>query len=1420
MADTVIFLTSGTSFIRPADWNNAANKIEAIGAGGDSTVALGGRPGGCYAKITNFTCPATLTYQIGVHGGTTGSGTGPTSNTWVKDASTLVAAGITNVTTNCVGSTVFAGGAGGGVGNGGGGAAGPNGAGNANSGTTGGQGDSTFGGAGGTPGNPGNAGAAGAEWTSNPGGATAGSGGGGGANNVAGAGGAGGLYGGGAGADVSSGAANGGGGLIVITYTPLPFSWNENDRAPTSIRKKYRQLDEVVAPVAPALPKTISGLVLWFDASDASSITASGGAISQWLDKSGSAIVASQSTAGLKPTVLTKAQNSLNTVRFTAASSQTLTFGSTVTVDPSYSIYAVVKRSGASTWGHTVGTTGFILVNCYRGDNNNIEVQNSTTVGYTSSPVAENGLYNIVGSQWNVSTPTVRFNLATLGTGTYGSATSGAQLTNIGALASTYSDASVCEILVYNKALSGAEQALVEQYLQAKWDTGRPPTSWIAQEDTAPRKKVIRGFNETVHTIVPPAPAAPNFGWNANDAPTFVRRKYRQLDEVVVAPSPLGLPAPLIGWLTSTDTPRIYKRVRSLDEVTFPPQTPPTAPPPSFGWNTNDDTPRMRVKYRQLDETQERVRHDLPVPHALTDTFGEPLTDTLGVQLTDVFGVVAAKVIFLTSGTTFARPADWNDSSNTIEAIGAGADSSGTTGAPAGCYAKISNYVLPSTFTYQIGIHGGTTGAGTAPTANTWGTDAATIVAAGSANVTTNCVGAVVFAGGGSGAGFGGGGAAGPHGAGVSANSSTGGSGDNGFGGAGGAPGNPPAAGANGAEWTSNPGGATAGSGGGGGKAQVSAQPGGAGGLYGGAAGGRFTSGTGVGANGIIVLTYVPIAMSAGQWDTNDSPQAIRKKYRQLDEVVQAPSGANLPVAPNFGWNANDSVGAPRKRFGKAFDETRVPPLPPQAPSFGWNRDDAAPRRRRMAVIYEVADCASPFGLPAPPFGWNETGDKQPPLLSRRRQLDEVVQPIFVPPVLTLSTFWLTDDETAPAKRRYRQLDETAQNPNGLFLPPAAPTPSTMWMTQDETAPRKRRYRQLDETSQPIFQTADFTSFGMWFIGADQPANDWNVAQTAIFNRRRFHQLDNLELVPSPFGLPPAPTAGWREAGDKQAIPQRKRRQFENEELVASATGLPTLPFGWAVFDEPRPSRRRYRQFDELSFNQAVVLPPSFGWASAEDTAPRRKWFRRLDVTAEGLSALGLPPPPVLNFGWASADELRALRKRFVNLDEVVIPLRLPPGLPVPVVPPPPQSHCDQRKSLLGPFVFGPNTPQLGDLAVAVLQDLGVLETGQPVAPEDAMTIIGRLYPKLEELNERDVAYIDPDNIANAQFLPLVKIMAYECASAFTIVDPMKLQTLQAKGGIAGEAEGTLKDIVRLRTPRQVMRTELFSRNPYGRRYW
>lgn len=1219
-------------------------------------------------------------------------------------------------------------------------------------------------------------------------------------------------------------------------------------------------------PATVPVPQTVPGLSLWFDGSDASTITSSAGAISIWRDKA-QGVLAKQATGSKQPTVVVAGQNGLNTVRFTAANSQQFDFDRIITTDPDYTLFAVFKRSAVSTVAITLGSvvTGNVAGMIY--SDNFLYADNS--VNYYIGTPGDSTRYSIVTVARTTSIGRGRVNRAEVGMSSAAGVHSAA-FDSIGSLSnSVWSDATVGEIILYNRLLSDAEITVVEAYLQAKWATPDLPVGWIAQEDTARIKRKFTQLDEVVQapSWLPAAGTLP-MGWLTQDYTAHRKRKFCQLDEVVQAPSSTGLPvmAVPVGWIDA-DTPRPRRRILpAIDGEAFPPQAPPTAPPPPFGWHTVDDTAPRKRRYFRLDETAERVRWDVPVSDALTDTGGAPLTDVGGTQLTDVFGAPSAIVIFLTSGTTFTRPGDWNDTNNTIEAIGAGADSSSTTGGIGGCYAKISNYVLPATFTYQIGVHGGTTGAGTAPTANTWGTGATTLVAAGSASSTTNCVGSVVFAGGGSGAGFGGGGAAGPHGAGNTASSSTGGSGDAGFGGAGGAPGNPPLAGGNGAEWTSNPGGATAGSGGGGGKAQVSAQPGGAGGLYGGAAGGRFTSGTGAGANGIIVLTYIPLApggVSLG-WSEVDSPIARKKRYRQLDEVVQAPSSTGLPPpTPSFGWNSSDDRPAVRRRASKALDEISIPIRSPQAAPWGWaDGDNWRQLRTKRGRLDEIADAPSPFGLPAPNFGWSEN-DAPARRVRRPIGLLDNATPLFQPATPTPSIFWLTQDDTAPRKRRFRQLDETIQAPSGDNLPPFVSTPSTMWLTADETAPRKRRYRQLDETAQapsPDNLVFDPTLFGMWFIGADQPANDWNISQTSLTLRRRYHQLDNLELVPSPFGLPaPSPAFGWNDNFTTQRIKRRFRqpdnqelvpspfglppllpsfgwaladeararrkygRQLDNEELVSSPLGLPAPNYGWASHDELRRRFVRYRQFDDTL---GTISPPTaaanFGWNVQDDNLAsfrlRRSRLTRLDDTAYGLIP---PPPPVApNFGWNSVDPLWRYRKKFVILDEVVIPLRLPPGLPVPVPPPPPQSHCDQRKALLGPFVFGPNTPQLGDLAVAVLQDLGVLETGQPVAPEDAMTIIGRLYPKLEELNERDIAYIDADNIANAQFLPLVKIMAAECASAFTIVDPMKLQTLQARGGIGGEAEGTLKDIVRLRTPRQVMRTELFSRNPYGRRYW
>lgn len=248
------FITSGTTWNVPADWNSSNNSIEAVGCGGDGSVesstSQAGGGGGAYAKTTNQTLTPSSTVNIQICAGNgeqkdtrlmDNSNATSTSAAFglVQNASTGVG-GKGGLTASSTGSTLFAGGkggnGGGGSGNGGGGGGGAASAsGNGSdgvaqvgggAGSAGGvSGSSLAGGTGGTSApTAGGAGGNGTEWDATHG-SGSGGGGGGAAFGSAGAGGAGGNYGGGGGgagkSTIGSGAAKGAGapGIIVITYT-------------------------------------------------------------------------------------------------------------------------------------------------------------------------------------------------------------------------------------------------------------------------------------------------------------------------------------------------------------------------------------------------------------------------------------------------------------------------------------------------------------------------------------------------------------------------------------------------------------------------------------------------------------------------------------------------------------------------------------------------------------------------------------------------------------------------------------------------------------------------------------------------------------------------------------------------------------------------------------------------------------------------------------------------------------------------------------------------------------------------------------------------------------------------------------------------------------------------------------------------
>lgn len=123
----------------------------------------------------------------------------------------------------------------------------------------------------------------------------------------------------------------------------------------------------------------------------------------------------------------------------------------------------------------------------------------------------------------------------------------------------------------------------------------------------------------------------------------------------------------------------------------------------------------------------------------------------------------------------------------------------------------------------------------------------------------------------------------------------------------------------------------------------------------------------------------------------------------------------------------------------------------------------------------------------------------------------------------------------------------------------------------------------------------------------------------------------------------------------------------------------------------------------------------------------------------------------------------------------------------------------------------------INDLFKMALEELGVQDTGQPVAAEDANVLKNRWPSVQADLNIRDVGYFDLNDIAQGTLLPLAQVLAYNSYNAFSITDPIQIAKMEKIGGKDGEAERTLKNLVRLRRSRQTLRTEQFNRFRYRR---
>ena len=225
-------------------------------------------------------------------------------------------------------------------------------------------------------------------------------------------------------------------------------------------------------------PKTVSGISLWLDAADSSSITTSGSTITQWRDKSGSGYIGT-STAGRNLTYAASIQNGLNVAQ--TATGQTLIL-SNVNLGPTISVfllcYPLNQSSGTPFLEHgpNVNTNpGFFI-----HTQNASQIGMSNTSGSSSTGAYPNytlantwQLLEMVNPDPNASNQfsfylnaTFKFSITSI---TGSNITQSLYLNGRNNTDTLSYPSYVGELLIYSSALTNTTRQQVEGYLSWKW---------------------------------------------------------------------------------------------------------------------------------------------------------------------------------------------------------------------------------------------------------------------------------------------------------------------------------------------------------------------------------------------------------------------------------------------------------------------------------------------------------------------------------------------------------------------------------------------------------------------------------------------------------------------------------------------------------------------------------------------------------------------------------------------------------------------------------------------------------------------------------------------------------------------------------------------------------------------------------------
>lgn len=222
---------------------------------------------------------------------------------------------------------------------------------------------------------------------------------------------------------------------------------------------------------------------IWLDASDDSTITQSGGFVSQWNDKSGNGRNVSNGSVTSQPTIGTITLNGLNTIGFNRLNDRlSITSTGLISNLTSYSFFCVANYRITPIAAHR-----FWDVNNNRLVSYSTIAAVSSSASYSTSGMAfssPNGSFPIntwtkVSSVWTggsiASESSIRLNnseqilTTTNGTGTLNSSASNSFWVGNRSTIDRGFNGQMGEFIFFNRALVHSERKLIELYLQNKW---------------------------------------------------------------------------------------------------------------------------------------------------------------------------------------------------------------------------------------------------------------------------------------------------------------------------------------------------------------------------------------------------------------------------------------------------------------------------------------------------------------------------------------------------------------------------------------------------------------------------------------------------------------------------------------------------------------------------------------------------------------------------------------------------------------------------------------------------------------------------------------------------------------------------------------------------------------------------------------